>query len=113
MRKERIVLENHTETPALRSQLINPLLIQPDTAVAQREQTGQTIERSRLAAPGRSKERNELARLDRQVQPGQRHRATEVSAYPAKAQFLKSLMLSSSNGLVSATLRGRFYRSNR
>lgn len=60
MRKKRIVLENHPEAAALWTQLINPLLIQPNTSVRQLQQPGEAIERRRLAATGRPKQGEKL-----------------------------------------------------
>ena len=61
VRKQRIVLEYHAETALLRGQDVDAQLIQPDAAARERQQSGNAIQRSGLAAARRAEQRDELA----------------------------------------------------
>nr|BFE71521.1 hypothetical protein GCM10020092_048220 [Actinoplanes digitatis] len=86
VREERVVLEHHAEAAPLRRQHVEPRLVLPDAAAGQRQQPGQAVQRRRLAAAGRAEQGDELAPLDRQVQPGERLVAAEAAADPVQPQ---------------------------
>src|SRR2546421_554917 len=89
VREERVVLEDHAEPALLRWLRVDPLLVQPDAAAGQRQQSGQAVERGRLAAPRRAEQRDELATGDLQVQVVQDHLVAEAPADPVEPQVIE------------------------
>ena len=68
VRVERVVLEHHGDVAVLRVEIVDHAVADGDLAGGDRDQPGDQIERGRLAAAGRTDQRDELAVLD-----GQRH----------------------------------------
>jgi hypothetical protein len=64
MREQGVVLEHHAETTLFRRQLVDAHIIEPDAARAEREQSGDAVERCGFAASRRPQQRDELAAAD-------------------------------------------------
>jgi hypothetical protein len=86
--EQRVVLEHHAEAAALRRQRVDPDIVQHDRPVGERKQSGDAVERRRLAATGRTEQRDELAALDRHRERGER--VEGGAAVPAKRRVTRS-----------------------
>src|SRR5205085_6329087 len=89
VREQRVVLEDHAEPALLRRLRVDPLLVQPDAAAAERKQAGQAVERGRLSAPRRAEQRDELATGDLQVQVVQDHLVAEAPLDLLQAEMIE------------------------
>ena len=69
MRVERVALEDHRDVTALRREVVDDAVADPDDAVADGLEAGDHAERGRLAAAGRADEHHELAVRDVEIEP--------------------------------------------
>src|ERR1700736_4098104 len=63
MRKQRVILENEADVPAVRRLVVKPLAMQADRALGERLETGDAPQRRRLAAAARSEQREKFPLL--------------------------------------------------
>ena len=70
VRKQRVVLEHDADVPPERRQAFDMLALEPDLASRRREESGDQAQRRRLAATGRSEQRDELAFVDVKIDAG-------------------------------------------
>src|SRR5262249_15179756 len=82
VREERVVLEDHAEAAALGRQGIEPLIVQPDLTAGGRQQSGEQIQRGRLAAARWTQEGDELAAVDLEAEVVEDVLRAEVLAEP-------------------------------
>src|SRR5262245_24822091 len=68
MRKQRIVLEHHTEAALFRQETVDALIVEPDFAFGRRHEAGNDAKRRGLAASARPEERHKLSAADLQRQ---------------------------------------------
>ena len=66
VREKRVILEHHAEAALLGRQMVHALVVDPQLAVARRDQAGNDVEGSGFAAAARTEERHELSAPDRQ-----------------------------------------------
>ncbi len=97
MRKQRVVLKHHAKATFLWRQDVDALVIEPDAAACQRLQSGDAIERRGLAAPRGTKQRDELAAPDVQVEALQRGHSVafsirETAAHRVEAQLFEMML---------------------
>ena len=66
VREERVVLEHHAEAALLGRQMVHALAVDPQLAVARRDQAGDDVEGGGFAAAARAEQRHELPAPHRQ-----------------------------------------------
>jgi len=90
VRKQRVVLEHHAEAALLRRQLVHARAVDPQLALARRDEAGHDVERGGLAAAARAQQRHELAapHLEGEVV---KDRLRSETLGNAKAQRIESL----------------------
>jgi hypothetical protein len=59
--EQRVILENHAEVPAMRSEIRSVDTVDPDSAAVRLEQSGDRVQQGGLARAGRPEEGDEFA----------------------------------------------------
>ncbi len=104
--EERVVLEDHAHAALLARQPRGDLAVDDDVAAARVDEAGERPQRRRLAAAGRPEEREELALVDLEVEPRDRHLVAEAHLDVVEADhqgWYSSSVFSTQSAMCSRT----------
>src|SRR5438045_3970399 len=82
VRKDRVVLVHHADVTPVRRHVVDPRTVEEDLAAILLVESGDGTEQRGLAATGRTEQREELPRLDRELDIVERGNARVSLSYP-------------------------------